>query len=100
MSFLSGNARYITGKTGCIKPCKYKKYRLIGDYKKPNMKDGLLVLWSMADDKMVSKFAIAGCDHNFAVETEHVIYWSIDWIGLTNCPIKYNHNFSRLRLSN
>ena len=72
MSFLSGNARYITGKTGCIKPCKYKKYRLIGDYKKTNMKDGLLVLWSMADDKMVSKFAIAGCDNNFA-DTEHVI---------------------------
>ena len=51
------DVRAISKVTGCMKPCTYRKYRLIGEPQKlpmnPNYTDALL-LWSLTDDKMVS----------------------------------------------
>ena len=59
MHILTGDARYISSWTDCEKPCTYRKYRLIGEKQKlpinDDYTDGLL-LWSMTDDKIVSKF--------------------------------------------
>ena len=57
---IAKDARAISSETGCKKPCKYKKYRLLGEAKKvpfdEKYTDGLL-LWSMTNDKMVSDLA-------------------------------------------
>ena len=62
-TFIPKDARAISRVTGCMKPCTYRKYRLIGEPQKlpmnPNYTDYLL-LWSLTDDKMVSN----GSRHN------------------------------------
>ena len=74
--FLKESASYISLKTGCKKPCKYRKFR-IGEPKKlpfnGNQTDGLM-LWSMADEKMVSKLFRSKSSSILQVETEQLIY--------------------------
>ena len=55
---LHSSPRLITKKTGCYKPCSYRKYRLIGDHQEPptskTFTDGFM-LWSFSNDQMVGK---------------------------------------------
>ena len=55
---LHSSPKLITKKTGCYKPCSYRKYSLIGDHQKPpnyiNFTDGFM-LWSFTDDIMVGE---------------------------------------------
>ena len=97
---LHSSPRWITKKTGCYKPCSYRKYSLIGDFRKPptshNFTDGF-ILRSFTHDQMVSqgnkcvsmtKCCIKGGDWTVdlpvAISSGWIwrITWSFPWILL------------------
>ena len=77
---LHSSPRLISKKTGCYKPCSYRKYSLIGDPQEPptskSFTDGFM-LCSFSNDQMVGKtkgLNVYWLNLFSKVETEQLIY--------------------------
>ena len=71
----TSSAGYLTNMTGCMKPCKYKKYRLMGEPQRLLGHARHFLLRSFGDDKMVSKLGrLTFLPSMYQVETEQLIY--------------------------